>query len=221
MVLVTVRLSTYPRPRTFAFAPGTFQRALPRPGFRPASLSRAPLQERIEPRALARTNAPREKKGGCRFIRRTRKLVGLKAALHPTMNRRRASTPCPQARIRTSQNGGVTSAYCAASVRRGFLVCQSGVSNLQCDLMTCNALHYAASRTLSHRQASCLRRIARATGRPRRWCASMPWSSGSRPCCAGSISCNLLCKTSMAHSVMSRKSVLIGSHRCRDNSPMR
>ena len=133
---------------------------------------------------------------------------------------RRASTPCPQARIRTSQNGGVTSAYCAASVRRGFLVCQSGVSNLQCDPMTCNALHYAASRTLSHRQASCLRRIARATGRPHRWCASMPWSSGSRPCCGRSISCNLLCKTSMAHSVMSRKSALIGSHRCRDNPPV-
>ena len=43
-----------------------------------------------------------------------------------TMNRRRASTPCPQARIRTSQNGGVTSAYCAASVRRGFLLYQLG-----------------------------------------------------------------------------------------------
>src|ERR1700738_332544 len=48
----------------------------------------------------------------------------------------------------------------------------------------------------------------------------MPWSSGSKPCCARSISCNLLCKTFMAHSVMSRKSALIGSHRCRDNSPV-
>ena len=30
------------------------------------------------------------------------------------------------ARIRTSQNGAVTSAYCAASVRRGFLLYQLG-----------------------------------------------------------------------------------------------
>src|SRR6516162_1190783 len=39
-----------------------------------------------------------------------------------TMSKRRASMPCPLARIRTSQNGAVTSAYSAASVRRGFLV---------------------------------------------------------------------------------------------------
>jgi hypothetical protein len=77
-----------------------------------------------------------------------------------------------------------------------------------------------ADQHLSHRQACCLRRIARATGRPHQWCASMPWSSDSRPCCTRSISCNLLCKTSMAHSVMSRKSALIGSHRRRDNSPV-
>src|ERR1700732_3102859 len=48
----------------------------------------------------------------------------------------------------------------------------------------------------------------------------MPWSSGSKPCCARSISCNLRCKTFIAHSVMRRKSALIGSHRCSDNSPV-
>jgi hypothetical protein len=37
------------------------------------------------------------------------------------------------------------------------------------------------------------------------------------PCCARSVSCNLLCKNSMAHSLMSRKSASIGSRRCRDD----
>src|SRR5262245_30303053 len=47
-----------------------------------------------------------------------------------TMSKRRASMPCLLARIRTSQNGAVTSAYCAASVCRGFLVYQLGEWNL-------------------------------------------------------------------------------------------
>src|SRR5262249_11697310 len=134
-----------------------------------------------------------------------------------TMSKRRASMPCPLARIRTSQNGAVTSAYSAASVRRGFLVYPLGGWNLRCDRMRCNALPYALSRTLSRRQASSLRRIARPTGRSLRWCASTPWSSDSTPCCARSISCSLLWKNSMVHSLMSRKSASIGSRRCRDD----
>src|SRR6516165_1504367 len=134
-----------------------------------------------------------------------------------TMSKRRASMPCPLARIRTSQNGAVTSAYSAASVRRGFLVYPLGGWNLRCDRMRCNALPYALSRTLSRRQASSLRRIARPTGRSLRWCASTPWSSDSTPCCARSISCSLLWKNSMVHSLMSRKSASIGSRRCKDD----
>src|SRR5215831_9245134 len=134
-----------------------------------------------------------------------------------TMSKRRASMPCPLARIRTSQNGAVTSAYSAASVRRGFLVYPLGGWNLRCDRMRCNALPYALSRTRSRRQASSLRRIARPTGRSLRWCASTPWSSDSTPCCARSISCSLLWKNSMVHSLMSRKSASIGSRRCKDD----
>src|SRR6516225_2090183 len=135
-----------------------------------------------------------------------------------TTSKRRASMPCPPARIGTSQNGAVTSAYCAASVCRGFLVYQLGEWNLQYDRMKCNALHYRLSTTLSPRQAKCLRRIARPTGRSLQWCASMPWSSGSTPCCARSTLSNLPCKNSMARSLMSRKSASIGSRRCRDDS---
>src|SRR6516164_4424414 len=83
--------------------------------------------------------------------------------------------------------------------------------------MRCNALHYALSRTLSRRQANSLRRIARPTGRSLPWCESLPWSSDSTPCCARSISCSLLWKNSMVHSLMSRKSASIGSRRCRDD----
>src|SRR5262249_46822937 len=137
---------------------------------------------------------------------------------YSTMSKRRASMPCPLARIRTSQNGAVTSAYYAAGVRRGFLMYQLGEWNLQYDRMKPNALHCALSTTLSPTQANCLRRIARPTGRSLRWYASMPWSSGSTPCCAQSISCNLLCKNSMARSLMNRKSASIGSRRCRDDS---